>query len=264
MESVTTNYKLKLLILVNNFSITTATGLAHLFSIPSIDVVGVVTIVGFRKKKNIFNTILYSYKNDGLKYIINKIIYFFKSRFALIFKVEEKNNIYFCLEQVKRKHSYNELIFSDINSNEAISAVKELSPDIIFSFSFPFILKEEFLSLAKLGNINLHRSLLPKYRGCNPVFWVRAYKEKETGITIHHIEKSLDTGNIILQKKVKIGNETNLSIMKKFSDIIPSALDELFDIVNVKLPKGDKQNNKESSSFKCPTISDRKKFNIWD
>lgn len=85
-----------------------------------------------------------------------------------------------------------------------IAKLKEMEPDIIIVAAFGQILPEEILSLPKYGCINVHASLLPKYRGAAPIQWCILNGEKETGVTIMYMEKGLDTGDMIAKVRVPI------------------------------------------------------------
>jgi len=97
--------------------------------------------------------------------------------------------------------------FEKVSSAECIGKIRGLDPDIIVVVAFGEILSEEFLKVPRTAIVNVHFSLLPKYRGAAPVHWALIKGEKETGVTIQHLAKKLDTGDIILQEKVPIAEE---------------------------------------------------------
>jgi len=106
----------------------------------------------------------------------------------------------------------------DVNSSSFISQMRDNSPDIIVVVAFGKILSSEFLSIPKICVLNVHPSLLPQYRGPAPIPWAIIKGEKETGITIHKIEKEVDKGKIILQHKLSINLfDTIKSLEAKFS-----------------------------------------------
>jgi methionyl-tRNA formyltransferase len=82
--------------------------------------------------------------------------------------------------------------------------VKNLSPDLIVVFSMSQLLKPIIYKIPKYGTINIHPSILPKYRGPNPDFWHYMNMEKEQGITIHYIDEGEDTGDILYQQVVSV------------------------------------------------------------
>ena len=87
---------------------------------------------------------------------------------------------------------------------EFIEVLKDYSPDIIVVAAFGQILPKKILDLPKYGCINVHTSLLPKYRGASPIQWAIMNGDKKTGVTIMHMDVGLDTGDIIIQKEVII------------------------------------------------------------
>ena len=87
-------------------------------------------------------------------------------------------------------------------NEEFLAAMEELKPDIIVVAAFGQILPESILNLPKFGCINVHASLLPKYRGAGPIQWAVINGESESGITIMYMEKGLDTGDML--KKVVV------------------------------------------------------------
>ena len=90
-----------------------------------------------------------------------------------------------------------------------INKVKSINPDIIFSIYYRKILPKSLLKIPRLGCINIHPSLLPKYRGPIPTAWAIENGESEFGITIHYMDEGIDTGDILVQKEYQIlENET--------------------------------------------------------
>jgi methionyl-tRNA formyltransferase len=96
-----------------------------------------------------------------------------------------------------------------INRDESVEIIKSLSPDLIVVAAFGQIISQRILDIPRFGSINVHASLLPKYRGAAPINWVIIQGEKKTGITTMLMDKGLDTGNILLQRKLEIFPEEN-------------------------------------------------------
>ena len=110
--------------------------------------------------------------------------------------------------------------------------LKEYNPDIIVVVAFGQILKKNILELAKYGCVNVHASLLPKYRGASPIQWAVINGEKETGITIMQMDPGIDTGDIILQEKIKLApDETAGSLFDRLTflagPVLLQALDRI-------------------------------------
>jgi methionyl-tRNA formyltransferase len=122
--------------------------------------------------------------------------------------------------------------FSSINSNEASIWIREFKPDIIFSLYYRDIVPSRILEIPKLGAVNLHPSLLPKYRGCFSVPWVIINNEYETGFTYHYMVPSVDAGNVLVQRRVTITpTDTAFSLYHKMILQSLNAFDELFQLV---------------------------------
>jgi methionyl-tRNA formyltransferase len=85
-----------------------------------------------------------------------------------------------------------------------------LAPDVIFVVGFPWRLPPELLALPRLGSINAHPALLPKYRGPNPLFWQIMNDEREGGLTIHRMDADFDTGPILVQRSFPIAPEDDI------------------------------------------------------
>lgn len=90
-------------------------------------------------------------------------------------------------------------------SREGIEDIQNLAPDVVVTAAFGQILSEKFLSIPKYGVLNVHASLLPKYRGSSPIQWAIINGEKETGITIMRTVKAVDAGDILLKYSTEIG-----------------------------------------------------------
>ena len=103
---------------------------------------------------------------------------------------------------------------------EFIEQIKKLEPDVICVVAYGKILPSEILEIAKLGCINVHASLLPKYRGAAPIQWAVLNGDKTTGVTTMYMDVGMDTGDMILKQEVEIGeNETTGELWDRLSII---------------------------------------------
>jgi len=123
-----------------------------------------------------------------------------------------------------------------------IRQLKEINADLFVVVAFRILPKEVFTIPSK-GSFNLHASLLPKYRGAAPIQWAIINGEKETGVTTFFLEESVDTGNIILQEKIKIDDEDNFGtlhdkLMNLGADVVLKTV-ELINSGNYQLIKQD-------------------------
>ena len=136
-------------------------------------------------------------KGRGMKLVASPV-----KEFAI-----EKNLKIFQPEKVKK-------------NEEFISKIKDMNPDVICVVAYGKILPKEILDIPKLGCINVHGSLLPKYRGAAPIQWAVLNGDKKTGITTMYMDVGMDTGDMILKQEVEIGeDETTGELWDRLSKI---------------------------------------------
>lgn len=113
------------------------------------------------------------------------------------------------------------------DAEEAMKLLYELAPDIIVVTAYGQILPREVLELPKYGCINIHASLLPKYRGAAPINWVILNGESETGVTSMQMSEGLDTGDMLIKRSTVIGeNETYQELYSRLSEMGAEVLTE--------------------------------------
>ena len=118
----------------------------------------------------------------------------------------------------KKLHVYQPLKVR--KNTEFIEKIKNLNPDVICVVAYGKILPKEILEIPRLGCINVHGSLLPKYRGAAPIQWAVINGEKQTGITTMYMDIGMDTGDMILKETVNIGeDETTGELWEKLSTL---------------------------------------------
>ena len=110
------------------------------------------------------------------------------------------------IKKFSMKHSLNILQPDNLRDPEFIKTLTDLKPDLILVVAFK-ILPEEVFTIPKYGSVNLHASLLPKFRGAAPINHAIINGETESGVTTFFLKKKVDTGNIILQKKINIDKD---------------------------------------------------------
>jgi len=125
-------------------------------------------------------------------------------------------------------------VFAPENINHPlwIHKIRELTPDIIFSFYYRDIVGSAVLNIPPAGCLNLHGSLLPKFRGRVPVNWVLVNGESETGVTLHYMTPRPDDGDIVCQERVPIDdNDTALSLHLKLATASSRLLDTCLPLI---------------------------------
>jgi len=120
---------------------------------------------------------------------------------------------YYSVKRVCEAHNTPYSYAQNINAPDFLQHCRELNIDLIASVSPTQIFKDALISLPKHGCINIHTAKLPKYRGLYPTYWAMACGEKTVGVSIHYIEKGIDTGRIILQDEVDIPQGITLDYM---------------------------------------------------
>jgi methionyl-tRNA formyltransferase len=131
----------------------------------------------------------------------------------------------------KKKGAGPILLPEDLKSQDFYHSLKVLNGDLFVVVAFK-ILPRDVFSLPRLGTINIHASLLPKYRGPAPIQRAIQAGEKKTGITIFRIDAGIDTGNIIVQKSLDIGDlETTPELYEKLSQLGAQSLIEAITIL---------------------------------
>ena len=107
-----------------------------------------------------------------------------------------------------------------VRDGEALGILQALNPDLIAVAAYGKILPVDILALPRLGCVNVHSSLLPKYRGAAPINWAILNGEDETGVTIMYMAEGMDTGDILAQAKTPIGlNENAAQLFVRLADI---------------------------------------------
>ncbi len=108
----------------------------------------------------------------------------------------------------------------DINSSTSVELLKSLNPDLFIIVAYGQILSQEVLDIPKIFALNIHASLLPKYRGAAPINWAIIRGEKATGVTIMQVIRKMDAGAIIMQKGIAIDQEDDaVTLESKLRDL---------------------------------------------
>jgi methionyl-tRNA formyltransferase len=128
-----------------------------------------------------------------------------------------------------RARSSNIVVFHPDHLNkESRDMVSSVAPDILVCFAYGHIFGPKFLGLFTYGGINLHPSLLPKYRGPTPVQQAILNMDTETGITVQKMAQETDAGDVLLQQKIKLdGTETTASLLEKSARLGAASLSEI-------------------------------------
>lgn len=135
-----------------------------------------------------------------------------------------------------------------LKDGEAFEILKQLNPDIIIVVAYGKILPKKILDLPKFGCINIHASILPKYRGAAPIQWSIINGERQTGVTSMYMAEGLDTGDMLIAGVLDIGeNETAGELHDRLSTLGADVLSQTLD----KLQKGNIERIVQDDSLSC-------------
>ena len=155
------------------------------------------------------------------------------------------------VEEFCKKNNLNFRNPEQLSSEEEFKIFKELKPDVVVVVAYGKIIPNNFLNLAKFGFINIHASLLPKWRGAAPIQRAIMNGDKKIGISIMKIKEQLDTGPILLSRELNLDqNATHGDVEKKLSLLGASSLIESLKIINEGNFKFIEQINSQSSYAK--------------
>src|SRR5579885_151338 len=150
-----------------------------------------------------------------------------------------------------------------INTPEGVAALKELRPDLLVVAAYGQILSGEVLEAAPLGGINVHASLLPKYRGAAPVAWAIYHGEQQTGVTIIRMTTGLDAGDMLAQEAIDIGpEETAGELEARLSAVGARLAMQVLDQIEAGTAKGVKQD--PSQVTKAPKLKKEHGLIDWN
>ena len=144
---------------------------------------------------------------------------------------------------------------------EIINALKKMSPDFFVTFAFGQILNQEVLDIPKFETINLHASLLPKYRGANPICECLLNGDKETGVSTMITVLALDAGDICITEKIPLNCETNF---KELSEKISGISPEIIKKTLIGLYKGILKPRKQNEEYATFTKKLKKEDKLLD
>lgn len=140
--------------------------------------------------------------------------------------------------------------FEKIRRPDGVAAMEALAPDVMVTAAFGQILSQKLLDIPEFGCVNVHASLLPKYRGPAPIQWAVINGENETGITTMLTDAGVDTGDILLQRKTAIGpDETAGELFERLAAMGAEVLLETLTLMENGGLKRIPQNHDEATRF---------------
>ena len=215
---------------------------------PSDEVVGVVVLETspFGEQMSLFKKFTSTLNIFGYKFVFRYLINLIKITFTSndLFDILKRNKI----NIIKLNGS--------INSNQSLDILTKLDADLFISIAGNQIFKKKLIDLPHHGTINLHTSLLPKYRGLMPSFWVLKNKEKQTGVTVFFVNEGIDSGPILVQKKLCLGELSQWRLIEMTKYLGIEALIESIDLIRSNNFTLIENNNSDATYFSFPSKQD--------
>ena len=211
----------------------------------------VFNVSPFGKKESIVEKALKTWRIFGSGFFFRYALKYLTSRFSLSYKIDH----------ILEKHSIEKLeIGESINSKKSLQKLRSYNPDLLISIAGNQIFKKELIELAPKGCLNLHTALLPKYRGLMPSFWVLKNDEEYTGVSVFFVDEGIDSGPIIVRRKIEIGDRTQEELIRYSKKV---GMDAIIEAIK-KVKEGDYElipnPDDEMTYYSFPTRKDVNEF----
>lgn len=187
----------------------------------------------------------------------------------LIFTKEDKRNargnkiIYSSVKQFGLDNDIEVIQPKRMKDEEVIDKIKEINPDLIVVVAYGKILPKEIIDIPKYGIINVHSSLLPKYRGASPIHSAILNGDKESGVSIMYIEEGLDSGDVILKETCEITEDDTLGTLHdRLKELGAIGLEKALKLIEAGEVKAEKQDDSKATFVK-PITKEQAKIN-WN
>ena len=170
--------------------------------------------------------VVFAYHNVGCRCLSVLLAQGVEVALVVTHRDNPNENIWFAsVAELAALHGIPTITPDNPNTPEVVEQIHVLQPDFFFSFYYREMLKRDLLYIPKRGALNMHGSLLPKYRGRVPVNWAIIQGETETGATLHYMTEKPDNGNIVAQQAVPIlPDDTALEVFQKVTVAAEMAL----------------------------------------
>ncbi|MFT7613336.1 MAG: hypothetical protein ACI9J3_002309 [Parvicellaceae bacterium] len=190
----------------------------------SFEVIGATCLKPHRKNKSMTNWFLERTKI----YTFGELFIVFRAMIKI--KFFKKKKPWYSVRRLYDHFDVLQIETQDINDEVYLSEIEKLGPDYIISISPPQLFQERLLGIAKEHCLNAHGTLLPSHRGVFGSWWMIYQGDKESGATIHTMEKKLDAGEIVFQEAFEIlKSDTQYSLASKTKALLAKGLVEIMD-----------------------------------
>lgn len=165
------------------------------------------------------------------------------------------------VRNVLADHGIPELVLDEsINARGSLDLIRRYEPDLLVSIAGNEIFRSELIGLAPQGCLNLHTAMLPKYRGLMPSFWVLKNRETETGVSVFYVDEGIDSGPILVQKSIAIGNMSQQELIRETKRLGMTAIIEAIERIRDGRTETLPNDEAESTYYSFPTRQDVREF----
>jgi methionyl-tRNA formyltransferase len=187
--------------------------------------------------------VVFAYHNVGFRCLSVLLAHGVDVALVVTHRDNPKETIWFdSVQRLAELHGIPVITPDNPNTPEVVDQISALQPDFFFSFYYREMLKAPLLAIPKQGALNMHGSLLPKYRGRVPVNWAIIRGETETGATLHYMTEKPDNGDIVAQQAVPIlPNDTAYEVFQKVTVAAEIALNGVLPALLAGTAKAEKQ-----------------------
>jgi len=211
----------------------------------------ILTASPFGRRESALEKVKSTYRVFGLRFFLHYAIGFLKGKL-----LPSRSIVH-----VLKKHRVPIIdLKKSINSKTSQGVIGGYSPDLLISIQANVIFKQPLIELPSRGCLNVHTALLPKYRGLMPTFWVMKNDERETGVSVFLIDEGIDSGPILVQKRITIGNRSLDQLIKETKKMGMDALIEAIGLIDEGGYQLIENNDAEQTYFSFPTREDVREF----
>lgn len=225
-------------------------------------VVGIVRSDCLIYGKSLPAGLFYLLKRTGLRFVGRKALELFQSRAtAIVFRLIGRKPKVHSLREIRSHYGVPVIGSVDVNNPQTIEQIKAWQPDLVISIYLNQLIKTELIHLPSQGTLNIHPALLPRHRGLFPYFWVIAGGETETGVTIHWVDEKFDTGDLLLQERIKVEpGDTIISLSYKSAVVGADMLVRAIQLIAAGNPPHLSQDHSQASYHSWPKPADQRRF----
>jgi methionyl-tRNA formyltransferase len=195
--------------------------------------------------------VVFAYHNVGYRCLNVLLAHGVDVALVVTHRDNPKETIWFeSVEKLAELHGIPTITPDNPNVPEVVELVSAIQPDFFFSFYYREMLKAPLLAIPRRGALNMHGSLLPKYRGRVPVNWAIIRGESETGATLHYMTEKPDNGDVVAQQAVPIlPNDTAHEVFQKVTVAAEMALNDVLPALLAGTAKAEKQDLSKGAYF---------------